>query len=323
MWSLRPEHFKLIYSCLPPLAEQAAIVRYLDHVDRRVRRLVRAKRKLIALLTEQKQAIIHHAVTRGLDPNVPLKDSGVEWLGQVPEHWEVAALRLMYYQCLGKMLDAKRILGTDLLQYLRNTDVQWDRINVANLPQMDISESEYERYTVSSGDLLVCEGGEVGRAAIWSGELEVCGFQKALHRLRPRDVRRQHVRFMYFALRAACEGDAFSDGHVSTIAHLTGDKLRAHRFAFPPHQEQVAIVEHLDESSANIDNTIVRAHREIDLLNEYRTRLIADVVTGKLDVRESAAALPEVDPLTAEDEPPEEQDDIGDTEEVEIEELEE
>ncbi len=78
---------------LPPLPEQAAVVRYLDHVDRRVRRLVRAKRKLIALLTEQKQAIVHCAVTRGLDPNVPQKDSGVEWLGQVPEHWEVRRIK--------------------------------------------------------------------------------------------------------------------------------------------------------------------------------------------------------------------------------------
>ena len=85
--SMRPNGFH------PPLPEQAAIVRYLDYVDRRVRRLVRAKRKLIALLTEQKQAIIHRAVTRGLDPDVPLKDSGVEWLGEVPEHWEVARLR--------------------------------------------------------------------------------------------------------------------------------------------------------------------------------------------------------------------------------------
>ncbi|MAE76451.1 MAG: hypothetical protein CMJ85_06260 [Planctomycetes bacterium] len=80
---------------LPPLPEQAAIVRYLDHVGRRVRRLVRAKRKLIALLTEQKQAIIHRAVTRGLDPDVPLKDSGVEWLGMVPEHWEVRRLKTL------------------------------------------------------------------------------------------------------------------------------------------------------------------------------------------------------------------------------------
>ena len=84
MWSLRPEHFKMIYSCLPPLPEQAAIVCFLDHVDRRIRHHIRAKQKLIKLLEEQKQAIIHRAVTRGLDPSVRLKPSGVEWLGEVP-----------------------------------------------------------------------------------------------------------------------------------------------------------------------------------------------------------------------------------------------
>ena len=79
--------------CIPPLPEQAAIVRFLDHADRRIRRYIRAKQKLIKLLEEQKQAIIHRAVTRGLDPNVRLKPSGVEWLGDVPEHWEVLELK--------------------------------------------------------------------------------------------------------------------------------------------------------------------------------------------------------------------------------------
>ena len=78
---------------LPPLPEQAAIVRFLDHADRRIRRYIRAKQKLIKLLEEQKQAIIHRAVTRGLDPNVRLKPSGVEWLGDVPEHWEVQRVK--------------------------------------------------------------------------------------------------------------------------------------------------------------------------------------------------------------------------------------
>ena len=73
----------------PPVLEQSAIVRYLDYIDRRIRRYIRTKQKLIKLLEEQKQAIIHQAVTRGLDPNVRLKSSGVEWLGDVPEHWEV------------------------------------------------------------------------------------------------------------------------------------------------------------------------------------------------------------------------------------------
>jgi type I restriction enzyme S subunit len=89
MWSLRPEHFKMIYSAVPPREEQEAIVRFLDHVNRRIERYIRAKKKLIALLNEQKQAIIHRAVTRGLDPNVRLKPSGIPWLGDIPKHWEV------------------------------------------------------------------------------------------------------------------------------------------------------------------------------------------------------------------------------------------
>ncbi len=279
------------YLPLPPLPEQRAIVRYLDHVDDRIRRYVTAKEKLIALLEEERQAVIHRAVTRGLDPNVPLKPSGVDWLGDVPAHWEVTALHHKYSQGLGKMLDSKRIMGDHLLPYLRNTDIQWDRINVDNLPTMDIPPSEYERYTVRPGDLLVCEGGEVGRSALWSGELTICGFQKALHRLRPR--REDVPRFMYYVLRAASNRNVFSDGHVSTIAHLTGNKLRAHRFPFPPLSEQTAIVEHLDKTTAAIDAAIARARRQIDLLREYRARLIADVVTGKLDVRDTAANLPE------------------------------
>ncbi len=278
---------------LPPLPEQAAIVRYLDHADRRIRRYVSAKRKLIALLEEEKQAIINRAVTRGLDPNVRLKPSGVEWLGDVPAHWEVTALRNRFSQNLGKMLDTKRITGDHLLPYLRNTDIQWDHINVEDLPTMDIPPSQYDRYTVRRDDLLVCEGGEVGRSALWSEELTICGFQKALHRLRPRNAEQDMPRFMYYALRVGAKGYAFSDGHVSTIAHLTGDKLRAHRFPFPPLAEQTAIVEYLNRATADIDAAIARARRQVELIQEYRKRLIADVVTGKLDVREAAAQLPD------------------------------
>ncbi len=284
---------KSIWLPLPPLAEQAAIVRFLGYADRRIRRYIRSRQKLLKLLEEQKQAIIHHAVTRGLDPNVRLKPSGVEWLGDVPEHWEVSGLRQRYSQCLGKMLDSKRITGSHSLPYLRNTDVQWDRINIEGLPTMDIPPIEYGRYTVQRGDLLVCEGGEIGRCALWPGELAVFGFQKALHRLRPRNAGRDIPRFMYYVLRAAAKGNAFNDGHVSTIAHLTGDKLRAHHFPFPPVTEQEPLVSFLDSTLNRIDQVISAAQREISLLREYRTRLISDAVTGKLDVREAAARLPE------------------------------
>ena len=295
---------------LPPRVEQAAIFRFLDHADRRIRRYIRAKQKLIALLEEQKQAIIHQAVTGQIDvrtgrPYPAYKPSGVEWLGDVPAHWQVAALRHRYSQCLGKMLDSKRITGNHLLPYLRNVDVQWDQINTKDLPTMDIPPDEYERYTVQQGDLLVCEGGEVGRCALWSGDLTLtqCGFQKALHRLRPRNVGQDVPRFMLYALRAAVKGNAFNDGHLSTIAHLTGDKLRAHRFPFPSVAEQESLVSFLDAVLRQADRAVSRAQHQDELLREYRTRLIADVVTGKLDVREAAAGLQEVVPRAAEDDP--------------------
>ena len=119
------------------------------------------------------------------------KDSGVEWLGEVPEHWTVCALNYRYEVALGKMLDEKRITGNHLAPYLRNVDVQWGKINTTDLPQMDFSGADLERYSLRSGDLVVCEGGEVGRAAVWNAELKECFYQKAIHRLRPPAARQE------------------------------------------------------------------------------------------------------------------------------------
>ena len=227
----------------------------------------------------------------GLQPYPCYKHFGVEWFGDIPAHWEVAALRHRYSQSLGKMLDSKRITGSHLLPCLRNIDIQWDRINTEGLPTMDISPDEYDRYTVRQGDLLACEGGEVGRCAIWSDQLTRCGFQKALHRLRPLNAGQDVVRFMHYSLRVAAKSQAFSDGHLSTIAHLTGEKLRTHRFPFPPFYEQNAIVRYLEMATATIDTALGHIRQQIGLLQEYRTRLISDVATGKLDVRGMAASL--------------------------------
>ena len=289
---------------VPPASEQAAIVRFLDHAERRIRRYIRTKQKLIALLEERKQAVIHEAVTGQIDvrtgqPYPAYKDSGVNWLGEVPRTWDIVALRHRYSQCLGKMLDSKFITGAHSIPYLRNVDIQWDRINVENLPVMDISADEYRRFTVQRGDLLVCEGGEVGRCALWSDELSRCGFQKALHRLRPRNTRQDLPRFMYYVLRGAAGRSAFNDGHMSTIAHLTGEKLRLHRLPFPPAAEQNSIVGFLDEGLAQLDRACMHTLHQAKCLDEYRTLLITEVVTGKLDVREAAARLPEVNALAA------------------------
>lgn len=132
---------------VPPQAEQDAIISFLARADQLVERLIHAKQRLIELLNEQKQAIIHRAVTRGLDPDVSMKPSGIDWLPEVPEHWPVVALRMRYSVELGKMLDAKRITGQYSVAYLRNIDVQWDRVNTEDLPTMDIEPHEYARGT--------------------------------------------------------------------------------------------------------------------------------------------------------------------------------
>lgn len=162
------------------------------------------------------------------------KDSGVEWLGEVPEHWCIPPIYLRYEAVLGKMLDEKRITGKHSLPYIRNVDVQWDHVNIDALPELDITPDEHDRFTLKRGDILICEGGEVGRSAIWQGELEMCAFQKAIHRLRPL-TRDEDARFFYYCMKFAAETEVFiAQSNPNTIPHLTGEKLRRYRFPTPP-----------------------------------------------------------------------------------------
>lgn len=215
-----------------------------------------------------------------------MKDSGVEWIGEIPAHWVIEKLHWQFSVKLGKMLDHKRITGRHPMAYLRNQDVQWGRINSDCLPTMDIKPEEYDRYTAKQGDLLVCEGGDVGRAAIWSGDQ--IGYQKALHRLRPRE--QANPKFMYYLLIAAKSRGAFeSDDSKATISHLPADKFRQVRFSFPDFQEQGAICSHLDSAVTKLDLLSNRVQDSIDLLAERRSALITAAVTGQIDLREDAA----------------------------------
>ncbi|MCO5196108.1 MAG: restriction endonuclease subunit S [Anaerolineae bacterium] len=271
---------------VPPREEQHSIAAFLDEKTEAIDALIAKKRRQIALLQEQRAALINQAVTKGLDRNRPMKDSGVPWIGEIPAEWTVAPVYSKYLVQLGKMLDKKRITGKHLGPYLRNVDVQWDSINVDNLPKMDFHPDEWERYGLKVGDLLVCEGGEVGRAAIWNGSLEPCYYQKALHRLRPINDH-DHSRFMFYLLRMAANRGLFvSTGNLTTIDHLTGEKLRQHRFPFAPSAEQERIACYLDQETDRIDTAIQSIEGLINLLSEYRTALISAAVTGKIDVRD-------------------------------------
>lgn len=270
----------------PPHAEQSAIAAALDRETARIDALIAKKTRFIELLKEKRQALITHAVTKGLAPNVKMKDSGVEWIGEVPEHWAVCKLNFRYSVELGKMLDQKRITGKHLVPYLRNQDVQWGDISADDLPLMDISPDEFDRYTVVNGDLLVCEGGDVGRAAIWRGA--PIGYQKALHRLRPRGF--DHTPFMYSLLIAAKTSGVFSESDSkSTISHLPAEAFRTYRFPFPPPAEQTAIADALYRKTACIDAVIAKVEHSITLLKERRSALITAAVTGQIDLREEAA----------------------------------
>ena len=212
------------------------------------------------------------------------KESGIAWLGNVPAHWSIPAVGYRYEVLLGKMLDERRITGEHLAPYLRNVDVQWDRINTENLPEMDFSGNDLVRYALMPGDLLVCEGGEVGRAAIWRGDLAECYYQKALHRLRCWNRSEDVPRFMLYLLRAASSLNVFtaSEGK-STIAHLTAETLRGYRFAFPPFREQVQIVDFLDRETRKIDALIAEQEKLLILLAEKRQATISHAVTRGLN----------------------------------------
>jgi type I restriction enzyme S subunit len=275
----------------PPASEQSAIIRFLDHCDRRIRRYISAKRKLIALLNEQKRAIIHRVVTRGLDPNVRLKPSGVEWLGDVPEHWEVLQLRRRW-----RVTDCKHVT----VPFVEN-GVPLASVREVQSFELDLSAAkgttdEWYSFLISGqrapmrGDLIYCRNVSVGACAyVGTNDRFAMGQDVCLIRSKIQNGRFlnyvMHSSTMQRQLSLLLIGSTFNRINVSDIKSLV--------LALPPRSEQDLIASQLDSQISVFDGPIRTAEREIDLLREYRTRLIADVVTGKLDVRGAAAKLPE------------------------------
>lgn len=213
-WDLEPQHHSRMPILLPPLDEQKAISSFLDAETSKIDDLVSEQRRLIELLKEKCQAVIGHAVTKGLNSNARLKPSGFDWIGDIPKHWTMPPVYARYEQMLGKMLDQKKMTGEYPTPYLRNLDLRWDYINVDDLPLMDIRPDEVDRFTVRKGDLLMVEGRELGRSAIWEGDDYKIGFQKALHRLRRRN-NTEHVR--YFLASSAESVGRFWLGEASQL----------------------------------------------------------------------------------------------------------
>lgn len=269
---------------LPPLEIQRRIARFLDERTARIDGLIERKRSLLERLAEKRQALITRAVTKGLNPDAPMKPSGIDWLGDIPAHWSLAALGYRYEVQLGRMLNAERADGENLKPYLRVFDVQWGKINTDNLPMMDFPPDAQERYRLCSGDLLVNEGGSyVGRSAIWRGELQECYYQKALHRLRPFHASQDTAEFFYFVMEAATKNAVFVvGGNQTTIDHLTAEQLKRYRFGFPPIDEQLSISTYLLNILGDDKTVIDKIDFSIQRLNEYRSAIITAAVTGQI-----------------------------------------
>ena len=285
-------HFKRMPVTVPPPEEQAAIARFLDWATGRLEQAIRLKRREIALLNEQKQAIIHRAVTRGLDPDAPLKDSGIPWLGDIPAHWEV---RPGLVGLAEKQVKNKKMAETTVLS------LSYGRIIVKPKEKLrGLVPESFETYQiVEPGDIIIRPtdlqndhtslrvGSVKDRGIITSAYLCLLvrpGLtpEYAFHLLATFDF----MKVLY------CLGSGMRQ-------NLSFNDFKRLPILIPPIEEQTGISASITAKLEPVLVAISRLEREIDLLREYRTRLVADVVTGKLDVREAAATLPDEDPLGA------------------------
>ena len=289
---------------LPPLSEQAAIVRFLDHADRRIRRHIQAKEQLIALLEEQKRAVIHEAVTGRIDVRTgrryaAYRPSGVEWLGEVPKQWTSTRLKVVLSRPIQNGIFKKKDqfgAGAPLIN-VANVYGEHFRVEPASLERVQASPDEVRRFQVQAGDLffvrssLKLEG--TGRSAVATECSSDTVFECHLVQARP-DTGRINPRYLVFQLNSyAHRHHLISRANVVTMATVAQDTISSCPVVVPPRREQDLIVEWIDAQWRRLSQVVEGANREISLLREYRVRLIADGVTGKLDLREAAAETPD------------------------------
>lgn len=294
--------FKYLPCLVPPPDEQAAITRFLDHIDRRTRRYIRAKRKLIALLNEQKRASIQRAVTRGLNPRVRLKPTGVEWLGNVPEHWDIQRIK----SCLTSVVagvwgdDPMPDRSEDHIVCVRVADFDMECLAVSDkhLTVRSVPSSARMRRLLAPGDLLLEKsgGGEsepVGRVVAFNLDCPALS-SNFISRVRPNEQLVQSRFLLYvLTLLQSTRRNVLSIKQTTGIQNLDQGDYFNNVTPIPPVDEQNYIVDGLERPLASLRLTQMCTIREIELISEYHTRLIADVVTGKLDVRQAAANLHE------------------------------
>lgn len=318
---LYTDRFGSIRIPLPPLDEQRLIVRFLDWHDAMTGKLIRAKRRLVVLLNEQKQSIIHRAVTRGLDPAAKLKPSGVDWLGDVPEHWEVKRLK---FACQVNPRTSTADAG-ERVTFLPMENVgatgHVDYSIQRSIDEVSTGYTLFQQCDVILAKITPCF--ENGKGAILSELPTTIGYGSTeFIVLRPHQAMRADYAYLLtvdpvFRLRGT-EAMTGSAGQQRVSPDFVANWI----IALPPEAEQAAIRTFIHDHTSEFDAAINKVQSEITFIQEFRTRLIADVVTGQLDVRTLVASLPEVaeadviGDLTDEDDLDEDADALIDAEEA-------
>jgi type I restriction enzyme, S subunit len=282
---------------VPDSNEQLMIVQFLEYASRRFARAIRLKKKLIALLNEQKQIVIHRAVTRGLNPDAPLKPSGIPWLGDIPADWGIRQLKRVVSFITSGSRSWANFYSDDGLIFIQSGNL--GRSMALNFSYTQHvrppSGAEGERTRIQRDDVLICiTGALTGNVVHVDQELPGPSFVNqhvALVRPRTQAIR---PRFLAYALHSEVGRSQFKTSEYGGTKQGLGlGDVKSVFVSVPSLKSQDDIVVHLDTTLANYDEAIASTEREIALIQEYRTQFTADIVTGKLDVREAAVKLAE------------------------------
>lgn len=286
---LYPDVFLRLETCLPPPNEQQAIVRFLDYKCAQINKFIQKKKRLIELLKEQKQAIINQAVTRGLDPNVRLKPSGVEWLGDIPKHWEIQRLRFIGAK-FGSGVTPKggaSVYSKNGIPFLRSQNIHFDGLMLQDVVYINENIHQFMLNThVKPNDVLLnITGASIGRVCCVPAEFKAGNVNQHVCIIRPK---LNIINPEYLAKYLSCSSiqkEIVIGQNGASREGLTLKTIKSIPIVLPPLNEQLEIVHYCSNELEEINALIKKLTQQIELVQEYRTRLISDVVTGQIDVR--------------------------------------
>lgn len=272
---------------IPPIEEQHAIAAFLDRKTAAIDALIAKKERHIELLKEKRAALISHAVTKGLNPNATMKNSGIEWIGEMPEGWEVKKLKRLGVVRYG--LGEPPEYVDDGLPFIRATDIQKGKINLDDVKKVSNDDIPWSRNPLLNlGEILIVRSGAyTGDSAIVNENIAGCiaGYDMVL------TVKKGHAPFVAWVLlsKYMLNGQIYLERLRAAQPHLNAEELGGFIILVPPLVEQCNIAAFLDCESTKIDELINKVEVSISMLREYRTALISAAVTGKIDVREGVS----------------------------------